>query len=216
MKKIIAAGVLAMAGSAAQALEAGDTIIRLGMSTDIPHETTSIVGGMAGTDDVSLEYTSAALGNITYMFTPNWGMEFTQTSPFNHQVMGHGGAAIGHIGEFDVMYSALTAQYHFNAGDFSPYVGLGVGYAYMLNTELKDSDPAFKLAGLNKMDMNNDTGYVAQIGVDYKLNDHAYANLSAMYMDMSSKAEITGPGGKVNIDMDINPVMVNVAFGYKL
>ncbi|HQQ63718.1 MAG TPA: OmpW family outer membrane protein [Pseudomonadales bacterium] len=215
MKKIIAGTLLALTAGATQALEAGDVLIRLGMATDIPHESTHIVG-IAGTDDVSLDYTPGAVGNITYMFTSNWGLEFSQSSPFNHQIQGHGGAAVGHIGEYDAMYSTLLAQYHFNAGDFKPYVGAGINYAYFLHSDLNDSDPTLKAAGITKMKMANDLSPAVEVGVDYKLNDHAYANLSAMYTPTSTKAKLSGPGGNVDINMDIDPVVFTLAFGYKL
>lgn len=211
MKKIITGVVLAVAGGSVQALEAGDTLLRLGSSTAIPHEHTSLTlgNGTPVAGDLALERAGAAVGSLSYMFTPNFALGFMITTPFKHQLIGHSGLTVL-AGDFDVLYPTLTAQYHQEFDNFKPYVGIGATYAMFMGEDVNETVLPNESLGLDDKLVG-----AFELGLDYKLNETTYVNISAVYIDLQTDAQIRG-GADLNIDMEINPVLWNFSFVHKL
>ncbi|EPQ3731374.1 OmpW family outer membrane protein, partial [Pseudomonas aeruginosa] len=54
---------------------------------------------------------------------------------------------------------------------------------------------------------------------DYMLNEHALFNMAVWYMDIDTKASINGPSAlgvnKTKVDVDVDPWVYMIGFGYK-
>jgi len=191
----------------ANALESGDMLLRLGASTEIPHETTYLNSGSTK-EDLALDRSGAGFGSLSYMVTSNVGVGFLITTPFKHELMGHNGSSVL-VGDYEVFYAALTAQYHREFGKFKPYVGIGLSEATFMN------ENANKITFPNDtLHIKHDTSLAYELGFDYKLAEATYVNISTVYMNTDTTAKVRG-GLNGNITMKINPVLWNFGLVHK-
>ncbi|MDH2436230.1 outer membrane protein OmpW [Pokkaliibacter sp. MBI-7] len=203
---LIAAAVLA---SSAQAHEKGDILVRAGVATVVPHESSDDVLGLGEfriNNDTQLGLT------FTYMLTDNWGVELVAASPFKHNI---GLKATGDIASAKHLPPTLLGQYYFGQADSKvrPYVGLGVNYTFFFDEEFNQTG---KNAGLSNLDLDSSVGLAAEAGVDVMVTDKWFANAAVWWMDIDTKAnfDVAG-GGHQSIDTSIDPIVFMLGVGYK-
>lgn len=206
--------IATLPASAARALEQGDWLVRLRAIDIVP---TDKSGGIApDLTSSGLDPQSAIVPelDITYMATKNIGVELIlATSP--HDLDGTGGIAnLGKAAETMLLPPTLLAQYHFDTGTkFRPYVGAGVNYTISYAENADRSLEA--VLGPTSVRADNSLGWAVQAGVDYDLNDRWFLNLDVKYIDISLDVELNSRGTIRNTQVDINPVVVGVGFGYR-
>ncbi|MDX1570369.1 MAG: OmpW family outer membrane protein [Xanthomonadales bacterium] len=195
--KLIIAVLAALIAVPASAFEAGDWMVRAGITNvDPKSDNHPVVDADAG----------AALNlNATYMWTENWAIDILAAIPFNHELyLVDGGAKVG---ETDQLPPTVSIQYHFMSNQkFRPYVGLGLNY-----TTFFDEKTRGPLAG-SDLDLDDSFGLAAQIGFDYMLDDHWFANLDARWMDIDTEAKLDGTSLG---DVEIDPLVYGFSFGYR-
>lgn len=118
------------------------------------------------------------------------------------------------LGDVWLLPPTLTLQYHFDTGtNFKPYVGAGVNATFFFNEEAGpvadgiDYDPSF--------------GGALQAGFDYDLDGQPggwafNADIKKIWINTDVTVDFTTAlGASVDAEVDINPTVVGVGFGYK-
>jgi outer membrane protein len=213
-------GLLALS-SAAQALEAGDWIIRGGATYVDPNDDSDEIEALGvpvpgtGVDvdsDTSFGFT------IGYMMTDNWGIELLAATPFKHNIGPNDvtAALLGSsssIGSTKHLPPTLSVNYHFQPkASWRPYVGLGVNYTYFFS---EDTSGAVEAAGYSDLELDSSWGLAAQAGIDIDLTKNIFLNLNARYIDIDTDAKITGFGlPTLTVDnVEIDPWVFSIGIG---
>jgi outer membrane protein W len=212
----LAAPVAASAFDAYPGEPKGDWIFRVGMSQLNPEPTPNLERVAGGTDDLSVDSDLSPTGTITYMLTDHIGTELLVAYPFTHgldlKVGGIQGNNETRIGSVDALPPTLSLQWHFLPNAMiRPYVGAGVNWTMFTGEELRGD-----AKGLGKLRLDDSFGGAVQVGADFMLNDNWFFNADVRYIGVSSEASLKTDDGTVKLgDVDINPMVYTLAFGYR-
>ena len=149
--------------------------------------------------------------DFEYFFTPNWSSELMLTYPQSQTVSVKG---LGDIGTFKHLPPTLTAKYNFLPDSvFRPYVGVGVNVTLISNVNLT-LPAAVSPTGANlPLDLSSSSfGLVGQVGADFKIADHWFANVDAKYVQLSS--DVKAGGARVT-KAHLDPWLLGVGIGYR-
>ena len=154
-KSTLATMVLAALISApsAFAYEAGDILVRAGLTTVAPNDDSSNVNvdALGGNVGMGVEVDSnTQIGlNLVYMLNSNWGVEVLAATPFSHEVTlidtaDNGlGLGDGKLAEVTHLPPTVSAVYFFDTQSaFTPYVGVGVNYTIFFDEEFTNAREA--------------------------------------------------------------------------
>jgi outer membrane protein len=205
--------------SSANAYEAGDFIVRAGAAMVDPNENSGTIspaaispaGEVGIDDDLQLGLTG------TYMFTDNIGLELLAATPFTHTISLEGDlAGLGSLATAKHLPPTISLQYFFNNdSNFTPYIGAGVNYTMMLETEITSNGEAV-LGSLGitdtSIDADDSVGLSLQAGLDMALTDNIILGAAVWYMDIETEIEVANA---VKVDLDIDPWVYMVSVGYK-
>jgi outer membrane protein len=186
---ILAAGVAATANAAGNWPEAGDWLVRGGFQTINPDG-----GAFNDGDGLALEVGSdtAFVFSGNYFLTPSFALELQGSTRFNHDVDLVG---VGKVATAKHVPVTLSLQYHFDAGAFKPYAGVGLNY-----TVFRGEDTTGVLGGV-PLSLANSRGLAGQVGVDYAMSDRWYLNGEVRYIDMDTTATLDGSRlGTISVD----------------
>lgn len=193
---LIAAGGFVFSAQTALAHDAGDKLIRVGITTVDPKSNNN--------PTVDVDSGTTLTFNGTWFYSENWGIELLAALPFSHDIELKDGTKVG---ETDHLPPTLSLQYHFiTDGKFQPYVGAGVNMTIFF-----DEDLSGPLAG-SGLDLETSFGLAAQVGVDIELNDKWLLNLDVRWIDISTEAEVNGTSIG---DVDIDPLVYGINIGYR-
>ena len=199
----IAALVVAGLSSVAISKEAGDLLVRARAVYVVPNEdaTTSIGGNVGINNDIVPEL------DFTYFVTDNIGVELILATTKHHvTAVNTALGASASLGTVMLLPPTLTLQYHFvPKSDFSPYVGAGINYTFYYS----ENAPGGTIADI---DYNDGFGFLLQAGFDYKINDTWSFNVDVKRVWLNTDVKING--GAVTADVDIDPWIFGVGFGY--
>jgi outer membrane protein len=204
MKKTFLYTVAAMAlmASAAQAMEAGDFVVRGRALSVAPSESATISGALTS-DVINIDNSIVPELDFTYFFTKNISAELiAAVTP--HDV--HATSANLDLGDVWLLPPTALLQYHFDTtNNFKPYVGAGVNYTVFFNEDAGSS--------ITDIEYDNSFGPALQLGVDYMLNDHWMLNADIKKIWINTDVSINS--GAINADVDINPWVAGIGVGYK-
>jgi|TARA_B110000902_G_scaffold227374_1_gene266663 outer membrane protein len=195
--------------SNASAYEAGDFIVRAGAAMVDPQESSgtispasiSLAGEVGIDNDVQLGLTG------TYMVTDNIGIELLAATPFTHTITLEGDlAGLGSLATAKHLPPTVSLQYFFNNdSSFTPYIGAGVNYTMMLETEITSNGEAV-LGSLGitdtSVEADDSVGLSLQAGLDMALTDNIILGAAVWYMDIETEIEVANA---VTVDLDIDP-----------
>ena len=225
-KSILAIALLSSLSSMAFANQAGDILVRGGLTTVNPDSQQSTIYAAgnqtvnlgAGAISASVDDNTQLGLNFVYFYDSNWAVELLAATPFKHDIMVDTGAGVVNLGETKHLPPTLSVLYYFDtASAFKPYVGLGINYTVFFEDSFNPaltgagsppivsiSDgtttttmPANTALDADDLNLSNSWGLSAQIGVDYDLGDNWSINASARYIDIDTKATFTAVGGTV-------------------
>jgi len=219
-----AAGLIWTGGPAADRAQAGDLsvkddyvapasiwgpgwMIRARGIGVIPDEDSSD-WNISGSPDLSIDDAVVPELDISYFFTKNIALELVlAVTP--HTIDAEGSiSGTGEIGDVWLLPPTLTLQYHFDMGKFKPYVGAGVNYTVFFNEDAGSS--------YSNLDLDNNFGWALQAGFDYHLKGNWFFNVDVKKLWLDTDASVTlNPTTDVTADVDIDPWIVGVGFGYK-
>lgn len=202
LSALAVAGVAVFVALPAKAHEAGDVLVKAGVSQVRPKSGNgSVLDGTVGLDASNNTRPSVS---ATYMVTRNVGVELLAAWPFEHKVYGEG---LGQIATSKQLPPTLSLQWHFLPDSrIQPYVGVGVNYTRFFSTKARGA-----LAGAD-LSLGDSWGVAAQVGVDVMLNERWFMNADLRYIDIASKVSLNGERiGTAHID----PWVATVGVGYR-
>ncbi len=224
-KSILATLVLSALAQAPAAIahNAGDIIVRAGLTTVSPNDDSGNVnvdalGGNVGMGAEVDSNTQVGL-NLVYMLDAHWGIEVLAATPFTHDVAlidtaDNGlGLGDGKLAEVTHLPPTLSALYFFDTQSaFMPYVGLGLNYTLFFDESFTSDRKAQTFSDLS---LDNSFGLSAQVGFDYQIDDKWLINASARYIAIDTTAEFEVAGVAGSVDVDIDPYVFTLSAGYK-
>ncbi len=219
MSALMAAGA-AMTAASAMA-EDNPWMVRGRVIGVLPDEGANLtVGGASLAGDVAIEDQYVPELDITYFFNDNIAVELIlavtphDVSAVNVTVPGALTNATVDLGDVWLLPPTVTLQYHFDTGTaFKPYVGAGVNATFFFNEDQGsvadgiEYDPSF--------------GGAIQAGIDYDLDGEPggwlfNADIKKVWINTDVTVDFTSAlGATVDADVDIDPVIVGLGFGYK-
>jgi outer membrane protein len=201
MKFTKSALAAALAGSllagVAQAYEAGNWIGRVGAWGILP-KSDSLKSTILGTIGVDNSYSPGL--NLTYMATPNIGIELIAALPFKHDITLSGTK----VASTYQLPPTIFVQYHFMpSSNVRPYAGVGLNYTFFW-----DEKTTGALLPGTSLNLSSSWGAA---GVDIDIAHNWFMNTVVSYMDIDTKAKSNTLGtlGTVNID----PFVVGINIG---
>ncbi len=225
MKKLLLAALMAgssvvgIAGTASA--EDNPWMVRVRVLGVLPDESgdLSVAGTrLAGDVDIGDQYVPEL--DISYFFTDNIAAELIlgvtphDVSAVNVTVPGALTDADIDLGDVWLLPPTLTLQYHFtNGSQFKPYVGAGINATLFFN---EDAGPV-----ADGIDYDPSIGPALQVGFDYDLDGKEggwafNADVKKLWINTDVTVDFTTAlGAKVDADVDINPLVVGLGFGYK-
>lgn len=166
----------------------------------IPDENDGRLGGAPA----GLRVNNAVMPELdfSYFFTDNFAAELIlAATPHDVSLSG-----TGKITELWVLPPTLTFQYHHHMGAFKPYVGVGVNYTIIL-----DSDGTAAIGGVDSWE--DAFGFAVQFGFDYALDDRWSLNFDVKKIWLNLDAKVTAAGTKASVDLD--PWVIGAGLGYR-
>ncbi len=204
----------------AHAYEPGDFIIRAGITTVAPNDSTSGIE-VAGTNTgitLAVDNNTQLGVNFAYFINQHINIELLAATPFSHDVsfttpdpLGTGNqlASVKHLPP------TLSANYYFNEPSslWQFYVGAGVNYTLFFDESLTSANEA---ASLSDLKLANSFGLSAQAGLDYQIDKTWHVNASLRYIDIATDAsfKVGNVSGKV-ASIDIDPWVYTLSLGYR-
>ena len=164
---------------------------------------TTVVPGASYTSDP--QWTSVV--EVGRALSQHFSASLTVGLPPKAKAKGSGSiAGIGELGAATYGPAAVTVQYHFNPdGKLSPYVGAGGSYMHIFDT----SDGV-----MTNLHIDDTFGPAAQIGVDYKINEHWGVFVDAKKAWLRTDATGTIGGIPATARMTFDPSVLNLGLGY--
>ena len=157
---------------------------------------------------VDADFDTFPLLDLRYFLSDHLAIEAIAGTT-KHEV-GVKGTELGdvNLGSIKVLPPTITVQYHFDTGtNFLPYIGVGLNY-----TVFYDAD-AGEAAGITYSD---EIGYAANVGFDFPLTEKTYLNLDVKKYRLSTNVKVdAGVNGSALADVDLDPLVVSVGFGWK-
>ncbi len=203
MKTLLSALVMGLTFAAAGTAIADDSkwVVKFGVADVEPKSNNGdLANGTLNTDIGNSVRPSVTL---EYMFTPNLGLEVLGAWPFRNDIRLNGVKS----GSVNVLPPTLSLQYHFlPEKTISPFIGVGINYAYMYRERTKGPIDGAKLR------IDNSWGVAAHFGVDFKLDKSWLMTVDARWIDMDSDVKVNGSKvGTVHVD----PWVWGIAIGYR-
>lgn len=212
--KFILIGVIAIAGNAA-AQTSGTWSGKVGYNHFFPQVKSGDITGVPN-GKVDVGNGGALFASAAYMLNEHVSAELAFGVPPKLDIKGKGSiAAAGKIADAKVWSPILMLQYRVGAPEatFRPYIGVGATYTrYSDVTTTPVLSMLTNPGGQTSASIDHAWGVVAQLGATYNLNDRWFVDGSVVPMRVKTTARLsTGQ----SVDVSVNPVLVNIALGYR-
>jgi outer membrane protein len=222
MKKpsaVILALATLVVSQTAFAFEKGDILVRGGLATVSPNESSSNI--IAGSDlgvNVGVGNNTQLGLNFAYFMTDNINIEVLAATPFKHDVnfglpnpLGTG----NQLAEVTHLPPTISVNYYFDTGNsvLKPYAGIGLNYTLFFDEQFTSQNAAI---GLQDLSLDNSFGLAAQLGADYMVDEEWFVNASIRWIDIDTEASFNLNGAQGSIEsIEIDPWVYTVAVGYR-
>jgi outer membrane protein len=217
MKKLILsvaiAGTLLSTISPVFAYEQGEWVVRVGMTTVAPDDSSNNVN-VGGADlgvGVNVDSNTQLGLNFVYFYSPQLAIEVLAATPFSHDI---GLDTLGSLGNTKHLPPTVSANYYFSepSAKFQPYVGAGINYTIFFDEKFTSANTD---AGFSNLDLDSSFGLAAQVGFDYMLDDKWLINGSVRWMDINTEASFDLNGAAGSVDVSIDPLVYSITAGYR-
>ncbi|WP_126975772.1 OmpW/AlkL family protein [Frigidibacter oleivorans] len=197
---LAAAIAAALAGVPAQAQQAGDFTLGLGLGYVAPKDGNGTLAGLSADVDDDIRPTIT----FEYFIRDNLGIEVLAATPFEHDVKLDG---LGRVGSVQHLPPVVSIQYHFDATPvLKPFVGVGLNYTIFFEEETRGA-----LAG-TKLKLEDSVGLALHAGFDAKVSDRGAVRADIRWMDIDSEVKLDGTKiGTAKID----PVVMGVSYVHR-
>lgn len=234
---LAAAVSAAIVSAQVSAYEAGDIIVRAGLATVAPDESSDgvaipalAISAIPGTEAEVDDDTQLGL-TVTYMVSNKFGVELLAATPFSHDITanldGYSSGLKVDAAETKQLPPTLSAIYYPMVGNgsaFQPYVGVGINYTLFFEEDVDADLEALTgvLAAASgpvpmKLKLDDSVGLALQVGADYALNEKWHLNASVRWIDINTDATFTSAlGDTITVDdVEIDPWVYQLNVGYK-
>jgi outer membrane protein len=217
MKKLMLSmavtSVLLSAVNPAFAFEQGDWVIRAGLTSIAPDDSSNNVN-VAGADlgvGVNVESNTQLGLNFVYFYNPQLAIEVLAATPFSHDI---GLNTVGALGNTKHLPPTVSANYYFvdPSAKFQPYVGAGINYTVFFDEKFTRANTD---AGFSHLDLDSSFGLAAQVGFDYMLDDKWLINGSVRWIDIDTEASFDLNGSAGSVDVEIDQFIYSITAGYR-
>lgn len=163
----------------------------------------SVAGAPFPGADVSVDDNYTLYFDIGYRFNDQLSSSFTFGIPPTAEVRGAGALAGTYLGDVTYAPGILALQYRIPAGNlrFEPYVGAGISYIIMLDTDDRD------VAGF---DVDNGLGPVLQVGIERMINDRlgVFFDVKKVWVDTDARGTLGVGGPPADAKVTLDPLLV--------
>ena len=217
MKKLILSvaitAALLNAISPTYAFEQGDWVIRAGITTVGPDDSSSNVnvGGADAGGGVNVDSGNQLGLNFVYFYSPQLAIEVLAATPFSHDI---GLDTVGALANTKQLPPPLSANYYFAdpSAKFQPYVGGGINYTIFFDEEFSSANTN---AGFSNLELDSSFGLAAQVGFDYMLDNKWLVNASVRWMDIDTEVSFDLNDSAGSVDVSIDPFVYCITAGYR-
>lgn len=215
--KIILATMALMLSTNSFAHEAGDLIFRAGPANVNPDSSSSPIrlnGAPLADTSVDVDDNTQLGLTFTYMWKDHIALGLLAATPFKHDVS-ESGVGFANVGSTKHLPPTLTLQY-FPANTnsaFQPYIGAGINYTKFFSE--KTSSELNAALGESSMSLDDSFGLALEAGLDYALSEKWSLNAVVWVLDIDSEALIDTPAGKIEVDVEIDPVVFMAGLAYR-
>jgi outer membrane protein len=222
MKKpgaVILALATLVVSQTAFAFEKGDILVRGGLATVSPNESSSNI--IAGSDlgvNVGVGNNTQLGLNFAYFMTDNINIEVLAATPFKHDVnfgLPNPLDTGNQLAEVTHLPPTISVNYYFDTGNsvLKPYAGVGLNYTLFFDEQFTSQNAAI---GLQDLSLDNSFGLAAQLGADYMVDEEWFVNASIRWIDIDTEASFNLNGAQGSIEsIEIDPWVYTVAVGYR-
>jgi outer membrane protein len=217
-KKVLAglfATALTLSISSAYAIDKGDYIVRVGVSTVSPMDDSNELTGFAGSE-VGVGSATTMGFTIGKMLTDNISLEMLGVYPSSHSIKGKSGAIAGlAVGDVQVFPPTFHANYYFNPqSDFRVRVGAGFSTVFYLDPDV--AGPTKAVLGTNtELEIDHTIGLAANVGLDYDITENFMLSMGVWYVDFDADATLTTGATSRNVDIEVDPIVTLFGLGYR-
>jgi len=155
------------------------------------------IPGLAAEDAIETQGKLIPEVDFTYLFSKYLAAELILTYPQEQDVELDGEK----LGSFTHLPPTLTIQGRYPIGRFTPYVGAGVNFTWITETDLGDlelEDYSF--------------GFAAQGGVDVALYQNWFANVDVKWVTIRTDVKA---GGEKLTEVRVDPWLIGAGVGYR-
>ncbi|MBI1263358.1 MAG: outer membrane beta-barrel protein [Alphaproteobacteria bacterium] len=212
MKTVLAGAATALIAASAAAPAAfaqdSDWMFRVRALSVMPDEGAAITP-IGGSVDISTSIVPEL--DITYFLSDHLALELILgVTPHDVKAVD---TALGEVdlGNVWLLPPTLTVQYHFNPGEqIRPYAGAGVNFTHFFGSDLPSATP------LASIGYDDSVGFALQAGVDYQISERWFVNFDLKKIWINTDVTIdAGALGAVTADVDIDPWVFGVGFGWR-
>ena len=212
---------LLSAGMGAQAHEAGDVFVRVGLVNVSPDEDV----GELQLDGAALAGTGGEIGDstqllltATYMLSANVGLELLAASPFEHDIRTTGLENLGlPNAEFETKHlpPTLTLLWYpaASGAQFQPFIGAGLNYTLFFSENTPDATVA--AFGVENLNLSNSFGLALRAGFDVDLNETWGFSAGVWYIDIDTDLTVDTALGHVSSDVQVDPWVFGAGLNYR-
>ncbi len=204
--------VLVLLVPAAAIAQTGSWMGRLRVISLSPDDASNQVGATGG--HVGVDSATTVEADATCWLSERLTVELSVTSA-NLDVAGVGGDVDGTAaGSVSLLPVSAVLQYRPETlTTIHPYGGVGVNYTLFYGADrAADLDPI----GITDVKYTNSVGYVANVGVDFDLDEHWLANVDVKYLGVSTDVDFRAGGlTAARVSLDVNPWVFGAGIGYR-
>jgi outer membrane protein len=164
---------------------------------------------------IAIDGAASAAIDATTWITDHWSLEVMLTTA-SHDLTGVGGATDGlDVGRVWASQSTIILQYRFPLWSaWQPYVGLGLGLAYLHSSDMKGE---IESLGIERLRSDLLTGVAVQAGVAYRHSRRWIFSLDVKYTGAGGEVRLKGPSDATlsSLDLDLEPWIVGLGAAYR-
>jgi len=152
--------------------------------------------------------------DATYLLGHSWGLELAVTTA-NHDAGLIAGELSGStLGSVWIAQSTLTLRYMIPLwGRWRPYVGAGIGAAYLHNFDASSESADI---GVTSLSSNVGVGFVGQIGLLHRLDQSWFLTLDLKWSQLPIDLDVKGALGTIDtVETDLDPVTIGLGAAYR-
>ncbi len=178
-----------------------------------PASTTTNIGG-ADVPGENVSFTNSLVPGVGVGYHINSNISIYTVIAYPPTTDADGTNNLDGLTAAEIQYApfALTGNYHFQLGDFQPFLGAGIAYAAIL--DVKERDVA-------DVDADNSFGFVVRGGFDYMLTETWGVSVAANKLYVGT--DITGNAlvapsvfAPAAVEVDLNPWVFSFGATYRL